>query len=137
MQNAVDDIRARQGSSIEQIMLDMVANQPDGLGPCTRIDCLLNSAVEAARIFIFEQQDLHFQREEEKYNNYAGSNTKDGYHNDYDEDYDKDYGSGDVEAKCYNMCMGDMDKIGFTDGPSGGKPATATTGPVNVRRRLQ
>jgi hypothetical protein len=59
MQNAVDDIRARQGQSIEQIMLDSVANQPDGLGPCTTVRCLLRSAGEAARIFIFEQEGLH------------------------------------------------------------------------------
>jgi len=56
MQNAVDEVRANQGQSIEQIMLDMVQNQPDGLGPCTTVACLLNSSVEAARIFIMEQR---------------------------------------------------------------------------------
>jgi hypothetical protein len=56
MQNAVDEMRERVGQSIEQIMLEQVNNQPDGLGPCTTVDCLLRASVEAARIFIFEKQ---------------------------------------------------------------------------------
>jgi hypothetical protein len=56
MQQATDDVRARVGQSIEQIMLDVVSHGPDGLGPCTTVSCLLTASMEAARIFIFEKQ---------------------------------------------------------------------------------
>jgi hypothetical protein len=55
MQTSVDEMRAKVGQSIEQIMLDQVTNYRDGLGACTTIECLLHAATESARIFIFEK----------------------------------------------------------------------------------
>lgn len=59
MQTAVDKVRENVGQSVEQIMLDVVQNQPDGLGACTTVECLLNASVEAARIYIFEMKMKH------------------------------------------------------------------------------
>lgn len=59
MQTAVDKVRENAGQSVEQIMLDVVSNQPDGLGPCTTVECLLRASVEAARIYIWEMKMKH------------------------------------------------------------------------------
>jgi hypothetical protein len=55
MNNALEEIRARVGQSIEQIMMDQIKDYKDGQGWCTRVDCLLEASVEAARIFVMEK----------------------------------------------------------------------------------
>lgn len=92
MQNAVDEMRERVGQSIEQIMLEQVNNQPDGLGPCTTVDCLLRASVEAARIFIFEKQ---MQQQNNDMNDYHGSGDHHDNYDNYDDNYEKGQKSGD------------------------------------------
>lgn len=45
----------------------MVTYQPDGLGPCTTVECLLHASMEAARSFIFEQQMKASMHHEDNY----------------------------------------------------------------------
>jgi hypothetical protein len=40
-------------------MIDVVSRGPDGLGPCTTVECLLGASVEAARIYIWEMRMKH------------------------------------------------------------------------------
>ena len=102
MQQAVDNVRAKVGQSIEQIMLDVVQNQPDGLGPCTRVDCLLNSSMEAARIFIFEQQ-----MRQEQMNNHGQYHDDVMYHDDMMVDGDMYHEAKEMMKEgmdCDQMC---------------------------------
>lgn len=100
---AVDELRNREGLSIEQIMLDQVQYYRDGLGVCTRVDCLLHAATEAARIFIFEQR---IKQEQNAADRYAWDSQQDHYEDDY---------HYEMKGSCEERCMMEMSTVRFTD----------------------
>lgn len=53
---AFDEVRTRQGQSIESIMLDMIQNPLDGLGTCTTVECLLEASLRTAKLYIMDRQ---------------------------------------------------------------------------------
>jgi hypothetical protein len=53
MNEAVNRLRERQGRSLEDIMLAMVAGGPEG--PNTSVEGLMYAALEASRVFLLEK----------------------------------------------------------------------------------
>jgi hypothetical protein len=113
MNLAVDDVRARVGQSIEQIMLDQVSNQLDGLGPCTTVVCLLEASINAARIYILEKQMQH-QQQDHGYYGPDGEYHDNEYHGD-GEYHDGEYHQPATAGGCEEMCYMDMESMRFTD----------------------
>lgn len=115
MNEAVDEVKAFEGQTIEQIMFDMVNNQPDGLGPCTSIPCLLESSARAARTFILEKQMTAAAQHTQYHDGMEYDET--GYY-DADGKYHDAAGtaSGDM---CQEMCMYEVKEMGFTNEDAG------------------
>jgi hypothetical protein len=69
-------VKQFEGETIEKVMLDMLEEQPGGNAtkPCTSVECLLNAAAQAARIFILKSSDLQLQKSatmhDTRYDNY-------------------------------------------------------------------
>jgi hypothetical protein len=87
-------------------MIDVVSRGPDGLGPCTTVECLLGASVEAARIYIWEMRMKH---EQGGYDNRPGKDYGPADYGDYGHygDYG-DYGHEDEYDYPDQMqgCMG-------------------------------
>ena len=95
-------------------MLDFIVNQPDGLGPCTTVECLLRASVEASRTYILEEVIYKAQHGGEE-----------GYYDEHGDYHEGHYDDGTYHEDnmngmpCEEMCFNDMENMRFTDKQAG------------------
>jgi hypothetical protein len=107
-------------------MYDLVSFGPDGLGPCTSVECLLNASVETARTFMFEKSMMIEAGHGGAYDEMDGKMNDNMCENEcYDMMQTMKFSSEKDSQEYLNSCMmkcssGEMDHNGYPkDGTKG------------------